>query len=142
MWETTFGRATLFVARDHFINLVRNPGCISIVQGGACGGNIGNRDGVGLSSQLGQSTPCHEMPTVRQGLRAMSLSIIGHKTEASGIYQRDAETAEKVVANYQGGITLLYSGLCVLSDPPPPHDRSEVFRPMRGRNRCSAFAPI
>jgi len=41
--------------------------------------------------------------------------------------RRDAETAEKVVANYQGGITLLYSGLCFLSDPPPPHDSKRGF---------------
>ena len=45
--EPTVGsKIIFFLARDHFINLVRKPGCI--IQGCACGGYIGDRVGVGL----------------------------------------------------------------------------------------------
>ena len=72
--EPTFSsKVTFFVARNYFINLVRKPSCISIVQGCACGGNVGVA--WGLSTQLGPSTPRHEMPTVRQGLREVFLAI-------------------------------------------------------------------
>ena len=67
---TIASKAVLFIARNHFINLVRKPGRIAIIQGRAPGGYIGDRVGWGCSSQLGPSTLFHEMPTVRQGLCA------------------------------------------------------------------------
>jgi hypothetical protein len=63
-------KVVFFIARNHFINLVRKPGRIAIIQGCAPGGYIGDRVGWGCSSQLGPSTLFHEMPTVRQGLCA------------------------------------------------------------------------
>jgi hypothetical protein len=43
---TIASKVVFFVARNHFINLVRKPGRIAIIQGCAPGGYIGDRDGV------------------------------------------------------------------------------------------------
>ena len=45
---TIASKVTFFVARNHFINLVRKPSRISIILGCTCGGYIGDRVGVGL----------------------------------------------------------------------------------------------
>jgi hypothetical protein len=83
-------KVVFFVARNHFINLVRKPGRIAIIQGcapGCAASRLVLRDNCesraahpaaisatviawGCSSQLGPRTLFHEMPTVRQGLCA------------------------------------------------------------------------
>ena len=65
---TIASKIIFFIARNHFINLVRKPGRIAVIQGCAPGGHIGDRVAWGCSSQLGPRTLFHEMPTVRQGL--------------------------------------------------------------------------
>jgi hypothetical protein len=45
---TIASKVILFVARNHFVNLVRKPGRIPIIQGCAPGGYVGDRDGVWL----------------------------------------------------------------------------------------------
>jgi hypothetical protein len=71
---TIRSEVTFFVTRNHFINLVRKPGRISIIQSCACGGYIGNCDGVGL---INRTRTDHAVPgdanrvdlqTTRQGI--------------------------------------------------------------------------
>jgi hypothetical protein len=44
---TIASKVIFFIARNHFINLVRKPGRIAIIQGCAPGGYIGDRVGKG-----------------------------------------------------------------------------------------------